>query len=113
MRTAEDPQKFMIQYNNGDMRTYLSTDRCGADCIITSHPRRDSLLASLLDSVRATGNVACSVLMLPVRRGERFQRFDESPDEETESALLKFIGFDNPGVWCVVLRVADRRRHLL
>ena len=28
VRAAEDPQKFLIQYNNGDMRTYLSTDRC-------------------------------------------------------------------------------------
>lgn len=87
VRSQQDPQKFMIQYLCGDMRTYLSTDR-------------DSLLASLLDSVRATGNTTCAVQMKPTLRGERFQNFNESPVEETESVLLKFIGLQTPGISC-------------
>ncbi len=36
--------------------------------------------------------------MTVTRRGERFQNFGESPEEETESTLLKFIGSQNPGI---------------
>ena len=42
--------------------------------------------------------MTCTVQMCPTRRGERFQNFDESPEEETESTLLKFIGSTNPGM---------------
>lgn len=56
VRDPVDPQQFQLQYMCGDIRTYLSTDR-------------DSLLASLLDSVRATGNRSVCIQMQPTQRG--------------------------------------------
>eukprot|EP00051_Salpingoeca_urceolata_P002050 m.46532 g.46532 ORF g.46532 m.46532 type:complete len:2282 (+) comp11866_c0_seq1:73-6918(+) len=78
VRDPKDPQLFFVEYLGGLRRQYLSVER-------------DSLLASLLDSARATGNRHVHIQMAPTARGERFQPLDVSPDEEVESALLKFI----------------------
>ena len=56
------------------------------------HPaplRRDSLLASLLDSVRAAGNVDVHVRSTPTPRGHRLGPLYAPVDEEVESMHLK------------------------
>ena len=53
--------------------------------------RRDSLLASLLDGVRASGNRDVCVKMAPTRRGQRWGLLSMPVDEEVESLHLKFL----------------------
>eukprot|EP01147_Barroeca_monosierra_P008081 gene8081-757_t len=84
VRDPRDPQLFRIEYTTGAVRSYYSTDR-------------DPLLASLLDSVRATGNKCVCVQMAPTDRAERFQPLTTPPEEEVESSLLKFIASPNTG----------------
>jgi len=62
----------------GSVRTYTSSDR-------------DSLLASLLDGVRASGNQDVCIKMSPTRRGFRLGPFSAIIDEEVESLHVKFI----------------------
>ena len=76
MRDEENAQRFQLEYMNGLVRTYMSTDR-------------DSLLATLLDGVRASGNR--NVKMRPTKRGLRLGPFSSTIDEEVESLNLKFI----------------------
>lgn len=52
---------------------------------------RDSLLASLLDSVRASGNRDVCVKMAPTRRGQRWGLLSMPVDEEVESLHLRFL----------------------
>lgn len=52
---------------------------------------RDSLLASLLDGVRASGNRDVCVKMAPTRRGQRWGLLSMPVDEEVESLHLKFL----------------------
>lgn len=52
---------------------------------------RDSLLASLLDGVRASGNRDVYVTMRPVQRGYRLGPLHLPVDEETESMHVKFL----------------------
>ena len=85
VRHPEDPQKFQIEYIQGDTRTYLSTDR-------------DAMLASLLDSIRAAGNRNVSIQTHRSLRGERFSPLSQPPDEEVEATLLTFLGKPSPEV---------------
>ncbi|XP_012285401.1 dnaJ homolog subfamily C member 13 isoform X2 [Orussus abietinus] len=78
VRDCANPQLFTIQYLNGQTRSYMATDR-------------DSLLASLLDGVRASGNRDVHVKMHPVARGKRFGPLNLSVDEEAEISHVKFV----------------------
>lgn len=69
---------FHIEYKNGLIRTYLTNDR-------------DSLLATLLDSVRSCGNQDVHVSVTKTPRGKRFVPLKQAVDEETEANLLKYI----------------------
>lgn len=69
---------FHIEYKNGQIRTYLTNDR-------------DSLLATLLDSVRSCGNQDIHVSVTKTPRGKRFVPLNQAVDEETEASLLKYI----------------------
>ncbi|GAB6018577.1 DnaJ sub C member 13 [Chamberlinius hualienensis] len=78
IRSRENPQLFSIEYLSGHVRSYLSTDR-------------DSLLASLMDGVRASGNADVHVKMIPTDRGLRLGPLSCPVDEEVESWHLKFL----------------------
>ncbi|BFZ15550.1 hypothetical protein BsWGS_18589 [Bradybaena similaris] len=77
-RDAENPQKFSVEYVKGAIRTYLSTDR-------------DSLIASVLDGVRASGNRDVCVKMHNTPRGYRLGPFTVPVDEEVEATHLKSL----------------------
>jgi len=78
IRDNDNPQLFTIQYLNGQMRSYTTTNR-------------DSLLASLLDGVRASGNRDVHVKMYPIARGKRLGPFNLPVDEEVETTHVKFL----------------------
>ncbi|XP_029442930.1 LOW QUALITY PROTEIN: dnaJ homolog subfamily C member 13 [Rhinatrema bivittatum] len=75
---SENPQLFTIEFIKGQIRKYSSTER-------------DSLLASLLDGVRASGNRDVCVKMIPTQRGQRWGLMSMPVDEEVESLHLKFL----------------------
>lgn len=58
---------------------------------------RDSLLASLVDGVRASGNLDVHVRMTPTPRGKRLGPVEVPVDEEVESMHLKFLQQPPPG----------------
>uniref|UniRef100_A0AAY5EIG4 J domain-containing protein n=1 Tax=Electrophorus electricus TaxID=8005 RepID=A0AAY5EIG4_ELEEL len=74
----ENPQVFTVEFIKGQIRKYCSTER-------------DSLLASLLDGVRASGNRDVCVKMAPTQRGQRWGLLSMPVDEEVESLHLKFL----------------------
>lgn len=78
VRQPGNPQLLSIQYNDGESRSFLSTDR-------------DSLLASLLDGARASGNPEVHVRMNWLERGRRMTPLDCPVAEEVESSHLKFL----------------------
>ncbi|XP_012268108.2 dnaJ homolog subfamily C member 13 isoform X2 [Athalia rosae] len=78
IRDNRNPQLFTIQYLNGQIRSYTTTDR-------------DSLLASLLDGVRASGNRDVHVKMYPISRGKRLGPLNLPVDEEVETSHVKFL----------------------
>ena len=67
-----------VQYANGEMRSYTSTDR-------------DSLIASFLDGVRGSGNRDVHVRMTLLERAKRLAPLNVQVDEEVESSHLKFL----------------------
>uniref|UniRef100_A0AAR2LB97 J domain-containing protein n=1 Tax=Pygocentrus nattereri TaxID=42514 RepID=A0AAR2LB97_PYGNA len=75
---AENPQVFTVEFIRGQIRKYCSTER-------------DSLLASLLDGVRASGNRDVCVKMAPTQRGQRWGLLSMPVDEEVESLHLRFL----------------------
>ncbi|KAG5676781.1 hypothetical protein PVAND_006590 [Polypedilum vanderplanki] len=77
-RSSSNIQVFGIEYKNGDIRTYSTNDR-------------DSLLATLLDAVRSSGNMDVHVRSANSERNKRVVPLYTSVDEETEAILLKFI----------------------
>ncbi|KAL0869621.1 hypothetical protein ABMA27_005874, partial [Loxostege sticticalis] len=81
VRDPEHPQKFSIEYLNGQTRTYLAGER-------------DALLASLLDGVRSAGQRDVHVRSVATPRGFRLGPLHQSVDEETESNHLRL--FQNP-----------------
>ncbi|XP_063063079.1 dnaJ homolog subfamily C member 13-like isoform X6 [Engraulis encrasicolus] len=74
----DNPQVFTVEFIRGQIRKYCSTER-------------DSLMASLLDGVRASGNRDVCVKMAPTRRGQRWGLLSMPVDEEVESLHLKFL----------------------
>ncbi|KAK7873572.1 hypothetical protein R5R35_009276 [Gryllus longicercus] len=78
VRCRVNPQQFTIEYVNGCYRTYTATER-------------DSLLASLLDGVRASGNRDVHVKMTPTPKGKRIGPLCIPVEEEVESLHLKFL----------------------
>jgi DnaJ family protein C protein 13 len=78
VRDNHNPQLFNIQYINGQIRSYIATDR-------------DSLLASLLDGVRASGNRDVHIKMYPIARGKRLGPLNLPVDEEVEISHVKFL----------------------
>ncbi|ETE67442.1 DnaJ-like subfamily C member 13, partial [Ophiophagus hannah] len=75
---SENPQLFTIEFIKGQIRKYSSTER-------------DSLLASLLDGVRASGNRDVCVKMTPTEKGQRWGLLSIPVDEEVESLHLRFL----------------------
>ncbi|KAH0503542.1 DnaJ-like protein subfamily C member 13 [Microtus ochrogaster] len=75
---SENPQLFTIEFIKGQVRKYSSTER-------------DSLLASLLDGVRASGNRDVCVKMTPTHKGQRWGLLSMPIDEEVESLHLRFL----------------------
>lgn len=67
---------------------FWTADFIYVDCICVC---RDSLLASLLDGVRASGNRDVCVKMAPTQRGQRWGLLSMPVDEEVESLHLKFL----------------------
>lgn len=78
IRYLENPQNFAIEYNNGQCRRYTSADR-------------DSLLCSILDGVRATGNKDVCVKMKRTQTGNRLGPLLLPVEEEVESIFLKSL----------------------
>jgi DnaJ family protein C protein 13 len=78
VRSQTNAQQFSIEYIKGQVSIYTSTDR-------------DALLASLLDGVRASGNVDVHVKMVATVRGHRIGPYSMPVDEEVESWHLKFL----------------------
>lgn len=78
IRNATNIQIFGVEYKNGDIRTYTTNDR-------------DSLLATLLDSVRSSGNMDVHVRSSSSERNKRVVPLKTSVDEETEANLLRYI----------------------
>ncbi|XP_060154593.1 dnaJ homolog subfamily C member 13 isoform X4 [Globicephala melas] len=75
---SENPQLFTIEFIKGQIRKYSSTER-------------DSLLASLLDGVRASGNRDVCVKMTSTHKGQRWGLLSMPIDEEVESLHLRFL----------------------
>ncbi|CAH0713170.1 unnamed protein product, partial [Brenthis ino] len=81
VRDPDHPQKFSIEYLNGQTRTYLAGER-------------DALLASLVDGVRSAGQRDVHVRSGRTPRGYRLGPLHHPVDEETESNHLRL--FQNP-----------------
>lgn len=84
IRSPDNPQLFAVEYVKGQVREYTSSDR-------------DALLASLMDGVRASGNIDIHVKMTPTYRGFRVGPYGVPVDEEVEGWHLKFLA--SPGSW--------------
>lgn len=82
IRHAENIQQFSVEYKTGAVRSYVTNDR-------------DSLLATLLDAVRSSGNRDVHVRVQRTPRGKRIVPLAASVDEETEAALLRLISMEN------------------
>lgn len=78
VRDKDNIQMFCIEYKNGVGRSYITNDR-------------DSLLATVLDAVRSSGNMDVHVRIASTPRGKRFVPLINSVDEETEANLLRLI----------------------
>jgi hypothetical protein len=78
IRSESNPQEFRIEYMRGPVRVYTSSDR-------------DSLLASLIDGVRASGNRDICIKMSTTQRGLRLGPFSAEIDEKVESLHMKFL----------------------
>uniref|UniRef100_A0A3B5MJC4 J domain-containing protein n=1 Tax=Xiphophorus couchianus TaxID=32473 RepID=A0A3B5MJC4_9TELE len=81
---VDNPQVFTVEFIRGQIRKYSSTER-------------DSLLASLLDGVRASGNRDVCVKMAPTQRGQRWGLLSMPVEEEVESLHLRFLAAPPPG----------------
>jgi DnaJ family protein C protein 13 len=82
VRHKESLQDFTIEY--------IRNNPTKAKCRYTS-TERDILLATLLDSVRSSGNNDCGVKTNATDRGKRFAPFGHLVDDEVEIQHLKFL----------------------
>ncbi|GBP27281.1 DnaJ homolog subfamily C member 13 [Eumeta japonica] len=78
VRDPDHPQRFSIEYLNGQTRTYLAGER-------------DALLASLLDGVRSAGQRDVHVRSVNTPRGYRLGPLHQPVEEETESNHLRLF----------------------
>ncbi|XP_054277797.1 dnaJ homolog subfamily C member 13-like isoform X1 [Macrosteles quadrilineatus] len=78
IRCDDNSQLFTIEYADGSSKTYLTTNR-------------DSLLATLLDGVRGSGNMDVHVKMKPTARGKRMGPFYATMEEEVESLHISYL----------------------
>lgn len=78
IRSRREPQMLSIEYINGKVHTYYSSDR-------------DSLLCSILDGVRASGNQCVCVRSTKSRRSLRLQPTSVLSSAEVESMHLRFL----------------------
>uniref|UniRef100_A0A0N4Z1M3 J domain-containing protein n=1 Tax=Parastrongyloides trichosuri TaxID=131310 RepID=A0A0N4Z1M3_PARTI len=79
IRDLRDPQLFKIEYSNGDLRAYASTER-------------DLVLASIIDGTRSSGNLEVFVFAANCfDRSIRLLPHKYLLDEEGETLLLKHI----------------------
>lgn len=85
VRELKDPQRFQIEYENGDRRTYSSSER-------------DLILASLVDGTRGSGNYNVFVSSRRYERSMRLLPFRQLLDEEGETQLMKQIINVTPGL---------------
>ncbi|XP_070570129.1 dnaJ homolog subfamily C member 13-like isoform X2 [Ptychodera flava] len=84
VRSPENPQMFTLEFVKNYERSYMSTDR-------------DSLLATVLDGVRASGNRDICVKMTKTNRGHRLAPLYIPVDEEVESHHLRFLAMPPNG----------------
>uniref|UniRef100_A0A915DGK4 DnaJ homologue subfamily C GRV2/DNAJC13 N-terminal domain-containing protein n=1 Tax=Ditylenchus dipsaci TaxID=166011 RepID=A0A915DGK4_9BILA len=85
VRDLKDPQKFQIEYENGDERSYTSNER-------------DSLLASLIDGSRGSGNYQVFVTSRKFEKALRILPFNQTLDEDGEALLMRHICNVPPGL---------------
>ncbi|KAL1130026.1 hypothetical protein AAG570_012969 [Ranatra chinensis] len=78
IRDPENPRQFTVEHSDLCARTYQG-------------PNRDSILATLLEAVRAAGNKDVHVKMKPTARGKRLGPYHVSLDEEVESIHLRLL----------------------
>ncbi|XP_062135863.1 dnaJ homolog subfamily C member 13 isoform X2 [Drosophila sulfurigaster albostrigata] len=78
VRDKDNLQRFCIEYKNGIVRSYSTNDR-------------DSLLATVLDAVRSSGNQDVHIRIGNTPRGKRYVPLNSSVDEETEASLLRLV----------------------
>ncbi|KAB7502591.1 DnaJ-like protein subfamily C member 13 [Armadillidium nasatum] len=78
VRNQDNPQMLTIEYITRESRSYTSSDR-------------DALLASLVDGVRASGNMDVHVRMTPTPSGKRLGVLAVPVEEEVESMHVKFL----------------------
>lgn len=84
-RDEQDPQKFGIEYDSGESRNYTAAER-------------DSILASLLDGSRASGNRDVFVLGHKFDRGLRLLPHGFLLDEDNESLCMRHVISPPPGL---------------
>ncbi|KAL3999076.1 DnaJ domain family protein [Acanthocheilonema viteae] len=85
VRDEGDPQRFMIQYDEGDIRSYTS-------------PERDLILTSLIDGSRASGNQCLFITCSKYDRALRIIPYKFLLDEDTESQCMRHIISVPPGL---------------
>ncbi|KAK9497827.1 hypothetical protein O3M35_003746 [Rhynocoris fuscipes] len=78
VRDSVDQRQFIIEYIDSHARVY-------------NGPNRDSILATLLDAVRSSGNRDVHVKMKPTCRGKRLGPYNVNLEEEVEASLLKLL----------------------
>ena len=79
IRDSTNPQQFSVEFNDRSYFSYHSAER-------------DALLATVLDSVRGSGNRDVSVKSIAYNPAMRWAPLYSPPDEEIETLLLKSIG---------------------
>lgn len=78
VRSEANPQAFTIEYLDGSMREYTGTER-------------DNVLASLVDGVRASGNVDVHVRMRSTEPALRLGPNSRQMEAEDEGLLLRHL----------------------
>ena len=83
IRYADDAQKFSLEYKSGVIRRYTSTER-------------DSLIASLIDGVRASGPRDVCVKRSETSIFDRVGPWNVPVEEEIQIMYLKSLGSYEP-----------------
>lgn len=78
VRDLDNPQKFQLEYENGDIRTYVASER-------------DAILTALIDGARGSGNYQLYVMSKRISRNFRLLPLNYLLDEESEVTLMKHI----------------------